>query len=115
MKCSVQKLPGGGIVIACGRRRKPPPCGTCRASAELECDGCDKPVCFACGVSPRKGLDFCPTCFAPAFEYFKANTAHSADRNVRRVEFRAWARANPEKFLELSKALTAEAVRRSTP
>jgi len=97
-------LPGGGYVIACGRRRRVR-CATCAApDAQLECDGCDKALCSACSVSPRKGLDFCPRCFDPAWKRWlqaRPSSIGHETRAQRRAAFRAWARATCEVFLSL--------------
>lgn len=97
---------GKVIGIACGSRRARR-CHVCAApDAQLECDGCDKALCGACSVSPKKGLDFCFTCFRPAWQHWlglpgvapHAKVLSQADR---RVQFRAWARAAREEFLRL--------------
>jgi hypothetical protein len=96
------QLPGGGYVIACGRRRKVK-CATCKQTdAGLECDGCDKPLCAGCAVSPQKGLDFCPKCFEPAWRAWLSKDAavkRSLTQAERRAAFREWARTNPYAFI----------------
>jgi hypothetical protein len=97
-------LPGGGYVIACGRRRRVR-CSYCAdTDAQLECDGCDKPLCRACSVSPRDGLDFCPKCFDKAWKHWlqlQPTSAGAMTRAARRVGFRRWARAAADVFLGL--------------
>lgn len=110
MACYTTQLPGGGVIITCTRERKRR-CYSCSApNASLSCDGCDHVLCTNCAVSPAKDLDFCPSCFTPAFEYFKANTAFPRDRAERRQAFRVWARANAFRFLELAKARTKKSL-----
>lgn len=100
---------GRVIGIACGSRRNVK-CKTCGTTAMLECDGCDKPLCGGCSVSPRKGIDFCPPCFKPAFEHWKRGLqAIPGHRDQRRAEFREWARSESETFLRLSRPFTATA------
>lgn len=100
------RLPGGGYVIACGKGRKQQ-CASCQKTAQLECDGCDRPLCNACAVSPREGLDFCPGCFDPAWKQWlqsskTVRTPAEMSRAERRVRFRVWARENDgELFLRL--------------
>lgn len=106
------KLPGGGVVIACGRRRRVR-CSYCAAQdAQLECDGCDKALCSSCSVSPRKGLDFCPKCFDPAWKHWlqiQPDSIAAMNINRRRNEFRSWARTAADTFLSLVKPLTETA------
>lgn len=109
---------GRPIGIACGSRRQPK-CSHCNAQlgTGLECDGCDKPLCHACAVSPKKGVDLCPRCFEPAWKHWlkhydlTCGRADLASRTERRAAFRAWARAEADAFLRLVK-LSAEGQRR---
>lgn len=100
---------GQVVGIACGRGRRTPPCATCKSpEAKLACDGCDEQLCAPCSVSPQKGLDFCPTCAKPAFEWWKTNEGGDAiyrdkGRAVGRVAFRGWAKKNAVQFLALAK------------
>lgn len=66
MPCSTVKLPGGGVAIVCGPRRKQNLC-SCRAYAKLQCDWpkegggtCDKPICRSCARSAGPDTDYCP-------------------------------------------------------
>lgn len=99
------KLPDGTFVIACGRKPRRPRCSYCAdVGAQLECDGCDKAVCRTCSVSPRDGVDMCPTCFLPAWRHWlklQPTSAGAMTQQARRLGFRRWARAAAEKFLEL--------------
>lgn len=105
MGCRTLQLPGGGYAIACGVRERK--CFTCSATrASLSCDGCDHVLCTMCAVTPGQGLDFCPRCFAPAFERWKTLEPVPQSRPERRNAFRLWARANAAVFLSLSKART---------
>lgn len=110
MHCRTFQLPGGGLVIACGRD-KPRRCYTCGANrASLSCDGCDHVLCTGCAVSPRTGLDWCPSCFAPAYAHWKALGPFPQGRPERRQAFRLWARENATLFVELSKARTKKSI-----
>lgn len=109
-----------GIVCTRGRRGKRRPCATCKAPADLECDGagCDKPLCHACAVSPRNGLDFCPSCCREVFVQwlnhedgkaaYLVGPTEAARKSNGRNAFRAWAKARAEKFIEFvrGRALT---------
>lgn len=96
-------LPGGGFFIACGRKPPRRRCATCGVlGAGLECDGCDKPLCASCSVSPKEGLDFCPACARPAWvHWWKTSPVVAGHREQRRSEFRSWARLNADTFLKL--------------
>lgn len=108
--------PTTGKVIGrgCGSYRRKR-CKTCAVlGAELECDGCDKPLCRSCAVSPRENVDFCPACFDRAWKYWlglQPSSSGAMTREQRRWAFRRWARTAPEKFLELSAPLSAVAQR----
>jgi len=110
---------GRPMGIACHRgRRSAGRCSVCAVPrSELECDGCDKALCKTCAVSPRAGLDFCPTCFDPAWKRWlgmQPSSAAAMTRERRRAEFRAWARAACNAFLSLVKlSPTSEADARS--
>lgn len=95
MSCETFNV-GGATVIGCGRNARALRCATCNKLGQLCCDGCDAPLCAACSVSPRTGLDFCPTCCKPYFKEWCATeegqryaTGH---RELRRGAFRAWAK-----------------------
>lgn len=97
--------------------RRPGPkkiCATCRKrEAPLLCDGCDKPLCVHCAVSPKREQDFCPSCAKPVFEGWcglQEGKDWSAvpegrdpelHRQMRRDAFRAWARVNADAFTNL--------------
>lgn len=76
--CDRVSLPGGGVAIACSRRkRKRCACGK---PATLECDWkmpqrksgtCDAPICSRCTTSPAPDKDLCRE-HARAFEEWKA-------------------------------------------
>lgn len=105
---------GNPLGIYC-TRDKPRRCYTCSASrASLSCDGCDHVLCTACAVSPRQGLDFCPACFRPAFEHWKALGPFPASQPERRQAFRLWARSASVKFLELAKQRTKKSLQEVT-
>jgi hypothetical protein len=111
MTCRTFQLPGGGTVIACTRERKRR-CYTCQApNASLSCDGCDHVLCTGCAVSPKQGLDYCPKCFAAAFDFWKGICVYPQSRPERRQAFRLWAREHHEKFLELARPRTKASVR----
>lgn len=111
MHCRTFQLPGGGLVIACTRERKRR-CYTCEApNASLSCDGCDHVLCTNCAVSPQQGLDWCPSCFAPAFEHWKTLGPFPQERAERRQVFRLWAREQSETFIGLVKARTKASLR----
>lgn len=109
---------GRGYVIACGRRRRVK-CATCKlADAGLECDGCDRPLCASCSVSPRKELDYCPRCFEPAWKHWLRLFPTSASvytREERRAAFRQWARHEADTFLRLVPMSATTAGARPTP
>lgn len=114
MHCRTFDL-GGATVIACTRERVRK-CFTCSApNASLSCDGCDHVLCTACAVSPREGLDWCPTCFKPAFEYWKGLVVIPLDRAERRQAFRLWARANPFVFLVHAKERSKRSLKEAGP
>lgn len=111
MTCHTHQLPTGGLVIA-GTRERQRRCYTCNApNASLSCDGCDHVLCTACAVSPRAGLDWCPSCFAPAFEHWKALGPFPQSRPERRQAFRVWARQEAATFMGLVKARTKASMR----
>jgi hypothetical protein len=67
MKCQFVNLPGGGVMIACGARRRDKRC-KCGRIASLLCDWkvkrkksgtCDKPICEQCSMSPAPDKDLC--------------------------------------------------------
>lgn len=98
-----------GFVCTRGRR----PAGKCATCGEkgpaLECDKCDAKLCRGCGVSPREGVDLCPGCARPAFnwwltsQWLRRPVADPLDtRAVRRQQFRFWVRAHVPQFLELT-------------
>jgi hypothetical protein len=99
---------GRAVGIACGHRRRKK-CATCGSEAGLECDGCDKPLCKSCAVSPKAGVDICPKCFDPAWRRWLWEQRDSPykpslmTQKERRLLFRGWARAFPGEFLELVK------------
>lgn len=101
---------GKQIGVACGSRPRRPRCGICASpDAELECDGCDKALCRACSVAPRAGVDYCLKCFEPAWKHWlqiRPSSLGAENRIQRRQAFRAWARLNPGKFLELAPPLS---------
>lgn len=77
MACEHVPVPGGGVAIVCGVRRRKCPCGR---RATRECDWkvpsrksgtCDKPLCDRCTSSPAPDKDLCPA-HAEAFEEWKA-------------------------------------------
>lgn len=99
---------GKVIGIACSRGpRRVPACASCKApGAKLVCDGCEASLCAQCSVAPTSQLDFCPSCTKPAFDHWKekengASIYAGLGRNVGRMEFRAWVKANAEKFNEM--------------
>ena len=98
---------GKVIGIACSRGSRFPKCCFCKGdNAKLACDGCDRALCPACAVGPTSKLDFCPKCALPAFDWWKANAGggeiyEKQGRPAGRVAFRAWVKANAEKFNEL--------------
>lgn len=86
----------GVTAIVCSRDR----------NVGLLCDGCDEKLPLSEGVSPRAGLDFCARCFAPAWKRWLSAVSvqgvpSTENRALRRVQFRAWARANADEFLSL--------------
>lgn len=109
----VDPATGKVIGIGCGSYRRKR-CHICaELGAELECDGCDKPLCRTCAVSPKKNVDFCQRCFEPAWRHWlqlRPSSIAGETRHQRRAAFRAWVLLNVEKFLELSKPLTAAGV-----
>lgn len=108
-----------GVVCVRGQRRKR--CANCNNLGSLECDGCDKPLCAECSVSPGKhpraglgDLDYCPACCRGIFKEWCAGEGASyrvpkpgitelTHKMLRRAAFRKWAKANPEKFQPLFK------------
>ncbi len=119
MVCEYIDLPGVGHAIVCSRGPRRRPAGKCATCGEkgpaLECDKCDAKLCDGCGVSPAKGVDLCPSCFAPAWTWWKANDGRTwcntsvSTRAVRRFEFRRWVRANVTRFLLLTNFRLPEA------
>lgn len=119
MTCHPLKSEDGtitGVVCSRGRKPKAKTCATClKPGALLLCDGCDKPLCGHCHVSPKRDVDFCPACFMPVWAvWLRAGElgkypAAPADRQARRMAFRKWARENPAFFDCI--ALTSEAKR----
>lgn len=96
MTCVFYTGAAGVTVIACGPRAKPAPCASCSKLSQLLCDGCDKPLCAPCSVSPREGLDFCPVCCRDVFREWCATDEGrryaAGHRDLRRNAFRAWAK-----------------------
>lgn len=105
---------GKVIGIACSRSRRRN-CYSCGHPGSLTCDGCNHVLCTACAVSPRQNLDWCPACFAPAFEHWKSLGPFPSSRPERRNAFRLWARANTTKFLELAMQRTPASIREAGP
>lgn len=109
-----------GIVCTRGRRGKRQLCATCKAPCDLLCDGlkCDQPLCLGCAVSPRSGLDFCPSCCRQAFVWWLRNEGGKAAYQLGPTEparksngrnaFRAWAKANADKFIEFVRGRPVE-------
>lgn len=103
---------GRVIGIACTRGNRYVKCGSCKADgAKLSCDGCDAALCAACSVSPDKKLDFCPTCFKPAFDWWKENAGGKdiyakQGKALGRIAFRAWAKGDRDRFFALAKPRT---------
>lgn len=104
MPCDRINVPGGGVTIVCTRGRR---------SSKLLCDGCDAELLAKDSVSPRRELDFCPTCAKPAFDWWKTNAGGAAvyaaaqPLDLKRNAFRFWARQNAPRFLELVKRSAA--------
>lgn len=77
MTCEYVSVPGGGVAIVCGRRRRDQKRCACNRVATLLCDWkvskgtCDAPICRSCAVSPAPDKDLCPT-HAAAYETWKA-------------------------------------------
>lgn len=80
MTCERVPMPGGGVAIVCGPRRRRRKCRTCGRPADLECDWkvprkksgtCDAPICSTCTTSPAPGKDVCPK-HKPALEAWLA-------------------------------------------
>lgn len=93
MSCAVRQV-DGKTVFAIGPRVPVWFCPACGKIAKLVCDGCDAPVCEACSVSPRTGLDFCPACCRPYFKEWcgteEGKRYATGHRELRRDAFRAW-------------------------
>lgn len=93
-----------GFVCTRGRGSKKRCCTCQKAGALLLCDGCDRPLCGECAVSPKKDVDFCPKCFQPTWVVWLRACelghlpAAPGERLARRMAFRQWARANPAFF-----------------
>lgn len=123
MMCTRIRMPDGSTGIVCQRRPPRKRCASCHQLAGLECDGCDKPLCAPCSVSPgpqvlpdsTTSLDFCPTCCRPVFVEWcagpgaaykvpKPGITPDTHRMLRRAAFRKWATEHPEKFDALRKA-----------
>lgn len=92
-----------GFVCTRGARKKA--CATCgKHGAQLLCDGCDRPLCGECHVSPKKDVDYCPSCFRGVWVvWLRAQElghlpASPTERQARRMAFRKWARENPAFF-----------------
>ena len=104
MTCTPFRTADGISGIACTRGQKTKRCATCQKSgAQLLCDGCDRPLCGACHVSPVPAHDFCPACARPVFvTWLRAGELGLVqvpeERQARRMAFRTWARENPEAF-----------------
>lgn len=91
MTCHTFKKDGfTGVVCTRGSRRV------------MLCDGCDQHLDPVVSVSPKEGLDFCPSCFDRAWKHWlSSRTAEvPVDRQQRRQAFREWARSFPDVFLE---------------
>lgn len=95
MTCFIRTV-GSTTIIACARNAPAKRCSACGKLGQLACDGCDLPLCAACSVSPRDGLDFCPSCCRPYFKEWcgteEGRRYANGHRDVRRNAFRAWAR-----------------------
>jgi hypothetical protein len=102
--CRTIATPGGGLAIVCDRNRG-------HSRRVILCDGCDQKLDPRDTVSPKKNLDFCPTCARAAFVHWLKDCGGRGyddhPRDQRRTAFRTWAIAHPAKFLELSKPRTA--------
>lgn len=104
MTCDFFRLPDGTRGVICSRASKRATCATCGQVADLLCDGCDKPLCRDCAVSPRDNEDLCPKCFnAPFQAWLRAGAlGHHVipgHREQRRDAFRAFVREHPS-FLD---------------
>lgn len=103
MTCTKIQIPGGGVAIVCtrGRRSGAKKCITCSGRADIECDGCDKPICGQHSLSPRKNLDFCQACTTPLkrwwLEHDGATFAGEA-KSLLLMRFIQWARSNWQRF-----------------
>lgn len=92
--------------------RNVPKCSSCGgANGTLLCDGCDRPTCPPCSVSPTKALDFCPSCSTVAFRHWLdcaggRQIYKERGRPDGRNRFRDWVKQNGEKFLELASQRT---------
>jgi hypothetical protein len=59
-------LPDGTRAIVCGSGPRLKPCRVCGKRSTLLCDwselgrACNAPLCKACAISPRPGVDYCP-------------------------------------------------------
>jgi hypothetical protein len=109
-----ERITGHGftaIVCSRGRRAGAKKCSNCqRRNALLICDGCDRPVCQDCSVSPfddtRESVDLCPACAKPAFVNWRDNHGGASayavlGREKARDQFRVFVRADPNHFVEL--------------
>ncbi len=112
MPCIPFNIDGiSGIVCTRGQRRTGK-CATCGEKGPgLECDKCDAKLCFGCSVSPAQGIDFCPSCFKPAWQWWLGTDGQSwveAPKAVRRVAFRKWVREHITRFYELIEFIRRE-------
>lgn len=110
------KLADGTVAHVRMCRARVPKCACCgMKGGSLDCDGCDRHVCPACCVSPREGLDFCPSCSHPAFNtYMNAHGGRAVyelkGRPAGRMSFREWVRANADTFLKLAAQRTKKSL-----
>jgi hypothetical protein len=110
-------LPDGTRAHLLIRGRPGKVCSSCAAfPAPVDCDGCDRPTCEDCTVSPRDELDFCPSCARPVFLHYLNSHGGRAvyeggGKQAGRGSFREWARANVAEFLSRVKRTDASLAR----
>lgn len=100
MTCTPYKLPGGGVAIVCTKGRKPK-CVTCGGAAELECDGCDKPICAQHSLSPSRNLDYCHDCTTPLKRWWLEHDGRDVanqPKSALLMHFIVWARSHVDRF-----------------